>query len=129
VKNIKKWLLIDDDLDDQEIFLMALEEIDEAIECSVANNGVEGLEIVKRDSLFVPECIFLDVNMPKMNGMQCLQELKKLDHLKDSTIFMFSTSADARLIEQSKKLGADEFLVKPPGLTSLVKVLTNIVKG
>ncbi|HMF70859.1 MAG TPA: response regulator [Flavitalea sp.] len=128
MKNIKQWLLIDDDLDDQEIFLMALKDVDEGIECFVANNGLEGLEIVNKDRSFVPECIFLDVNMPKMNGMQCLEELKKLEHLKDSSIFMFSTAADARLINQSKELGADEFLVKPPGLTSLIEVLTNIVR-
>jgi CheY-like chemotaxis protein len=70
-------LLVDDDLDDQEIFLMTLEKINKNIKCLTANNGVEALSLLTQNS-FVPDYIFLDVNMPKMNGIECLRSIKNI---------------------------------------------------
>ena len=72
---LKNCLLIDDDQDDQELFLMALERVDSQIKCSVANNGVEGLAALS-DHFYTPTHIFLDINMPKMNGIECLQRIR-----------------------------------------------------
>jgi CheY-like chemotaxis protein len=129
VENSKEWFLIDDDIDDQEIFLMALQEVDESINCVIANDGVDGLKKLNDDPLFIPDYIFLDVNMPKMNGMQCLPEIKKLPRLKDVKIIMFSTSADSRIIRASKELGANDFVVKPAGLSPLIDVLKKISRS
>lgn len=120
--------LIDDDLDDQEIFVMALQQVDENIHCTVAKDGIEGLRKLKTDISCVPQYIFLDVNMPKMNGIQCLSEIKKLHHLKDAQIIMFSTSSDAKIIQSTGELGANDFLVKPPRLSLLVEALGAILK-
>lgn len=126
MKMEKKCFLIDDDLDDQEIFLMALEDVNAEVNCVMANSGVEALKKLTSDPSFIPDYIFIDINMPKMNGIECLSEIKKLNHLSDVQIRMFSTSSDPEIISESKKLGAIEFLIKPPGLKPLVQTLSKI---
>ena len=121
-------LLIDDDADDQEIFLMALEKVDKNIHCTVAHDAFEGLRKLSADNAFTPRHIFLDLNMPRMNGLECLREIKKLGHLSDSKVIMFSTSSDARAIEASRQLGADDYIVKPSGFDVLVKTLTSVIE-
>jgi CheY-like chemotaxis protein len=125
---VKDCILIEDDQDDQEIFLMALQKVDAEINCFIADDGVEGLKALSELS-YTPKYIFVDINMPKMNGIECLREIRKLDHLRDSRVIMYSTSSDAGIVRQCKDLGADEFLPKPPGLAPLVASLSNILKG
>ncbi len=121
-------LLIDDDQDDQEIFSMALEDINSDIQCVMASNGIAALEKLKAKKPLIPDYIFIDMNMPRMNGMECLQEIQKLDHLKDADVFMYSTSSDEAMIEKSKALGAKDFIVKPPGLALLTEKLIQVFK-
>lgn len=123
---MKVCLLIDDDEDDQEIFSMALEDINSGIQCVVANNGIAALEKLNGKKPLIPDYIFIDVNMPKMNGIDCLREIQKIDHLKDAEVFMYSTSSDERMIERSKALGAKDFIVKPPGLALLTQKLLQV---
>src|ERR1700733_7937530 len=122
---VNDCILIDDDQDDQEIFLMALEKAEAQINCFVAKDGIEGLKTLS-DLSYVPRYIFVDINMPKIDGMECLRQIRKLDHLRNSRVVMYSTSADAGIIRQCKELGADDFLAKPSGLESLVSSLSNI---
>jgi CheY-like chemotaxis protein len=124
----RECFLIDDDLDDQEIFLMALQQLDGEIQCRVANDGLEGLKKLSEDLSFIPDYIFIDVNMPKMNGVQCLSGIKKLEHLKNVRLIMYSTSSDPRIVNIIKDLGADSFLVKPPGFGLLVENLSKILE-
>ena len=107
---------------------MALQKVDEQINCFVAIDGVEGLKMLSESS-YSPLYIFVDINMPKMNGIEFLRRIKKLDHLRDSKIIMYSTSANAAVISECKELGADSFLVKPPGIASLVASLSIIFKA
>ena len=81
LKPLKNFLIGDDDPDDQELFLEALKEIDEDFVCVTAFDGQEVLDKLE-NSLFVPDMIFLDLNMPKMNGHECLKEIKKNSLLK-----------------------------------------------
>jgi len=119
-------LLIDDDQDDQEIFSMALEDINSSIQCIMASNGIAALEKLNAKKPLIPDYIFIDVNMPKMNGIECLREIQKLEHLKDAEVFMYSTSSDEQMMEKSKALGAKDFIVKPPGLTLLTEKLLQV---
>jgi CheY-like chemotaxis protein len=125
----KQCLLIDDDLDDQEIFLMALHEADKDVHCVVANDGIEALKKLGEDTSFIPDFIFLDINMPRMNGMQCLEKIKKLSHLANVKIIMFSTSADRKMISKSMELGATEFLLKPSAIGLLIDTLNKILES
>ncbi len=128
MKNSFTCYLIDDDIDDQEIFEMAIRKVDANADVRLANDGIEGLQILRENRTFVPDFIFLDINMPKMNGIQCLPEIKKLDHLRDSKIVMYSTSSDESVKQATTQLGADGFLVKVPKLSSLVNHLSLILK-
>lgn len=123
-----KCFLIDDDIDDQELFLMALEKVNHDIECKIANDGIHALEILKKNQSYVPDYIFLDVNMPKMNGLQTLAEIKKISSLDSTDVIMFSTSSERNIMETSKALGATKFQVKPTGLTALIQTLSNILQ-
>jgi len=117
--------LVDDDLDDQEIFGMALIGLGDSIKCFFANDGVHALEKL-HDLSSIPDFIFIDMNMPRMNGLQCLQEIKKIDRFSQIPIYMFSTAADPKAINESKKLGAADFLVKPTNISDLTTALETI---
>ncbi|HMI66018.1 MAG TPA: response regulator [Cyclobacteriaceae bacterium] len=125
MKNTKECLLIDDDPADQEIFRMALQEIDGSIKCVLANNGIDALTILN-PLTFTSDFIFIDINMPGMNGIQCLTEIKKPDHLKDAKIIMYSTPAQPKIVELINVLGANDFLVKPVTLDLLTEQLSTI---
>ena len=117
--------LIDDDLDDQEIFSIALQHIDETIQCQMANDGVDALQKLKNTPFFNPDFIFIDINMPRMNGMDCLKQMKELGISRNAKIIMYSTTSDPKMIEQSKQLGASDFMIKP---TSLIRLQENLTK-
>lgn len=122
-----RCFLIEDDLDDQDIFLMALREIDPTIECQIADGGQQALDKLSTDRSFVPDYIFVDLNMPKMNGLDCLSELKKIEHLQAARIIMFSTSSEPKIVENSRLLGADNFLVKPSAIGHMVTSITKLI--
>lgn len=117
--------LIDDDVDDREIFALALAEIDDSISCVTAANGVEALFRLKESSV-KPDCIFLDLNMPRMNGKQCLKEIKTHADLIDIPVVIYSTSSEPRDIEETKSLGAAAFITKPPRIQELVNSIQSV---
>ena len=119
-------LIIDDDPDDQEIFLMCVQEINNSIHCLTCNTGVDAISMFESDLSYIPEFIFIDVNMPKMNGITCLGILKNVERLKHSKFFMYSTSADRSALEDSRKLGANDFIIKPVRKAELKERLASI---
>ncbi len=78
----EKILLIDDDEDDQEIFLLAMEQVSKDISCLTTNSASSALEKLASKE-FTADIIFLDLNMPEMNGQQFLLEIKKNEDLKN----------------------------------------------
>ena len=123
-----RCFLIDDDLDDQEIFFMALQQFDASIRCDFANDGAKALEQLKADEANVPHCIFIDMNMPRMDGIECLEQIKKMDHLTGVPVCMFSTSADPTLVARTKILGAVDFIVKPADISLLSEMIGEFFK-
>jgi CheY-like chemotaxis protein len=103
--------LIDDDLDDQEIFSYVMRELDN-IKCIFASDGICALQRIKGDTSFSPELIFIDINMPRMNGVECLREIKKIERLRNVPVYMYSTSAEPDIVGQCKKLGAAGYIQK-----------------
>jgi CheY-like chemotaxis protein len=126
MKELKQCLIIDDDPDDQEIFLMCLRKVSTNIDCLTANNGVEALSILKSNESYIPDYIFLDVNMPKMNGIECLKNIKTIGRLKNTKIFMYSTTSESNVVKESKELGVEDFIVKPSSTTDLKEKLSKI---
>lgn len=103
--------LIDDDLDDQEIFSFILSEAYPQAQCVFADDGLYALEKIQ-DVSFSPHVIFIDINMPRLNGLETLKELKQLERFANTPIYMYSTSDENTVVEESKKLGASGFIKK-----------------
>ena len=118
-------LNVDDDLEDREFFCEALREIDASITCLVAGSGMEALSLLQAQAP-LPDYIFLDINMPMMDGKQCLKALKSIPEFEAIPVIMYSTSTDSREIRECYKLGAVDFLIKPPSYEKLVNDLISI---
>lgn len=120
-------LLIDDDEDDQEIFLTAAMEASGSVNCASLFDARLALHKLETKEL-VPDVIFLDLNMPVMTGQQFLMEIKKKVHLKNIPIIILSTTSNYDTIVRMKALGAHDFITKPNRydqfLTILKKLLT-----
>jgi CheY-like chemotaxis protein len=116
---------IDDDHDDTELFFSA------ALEASNGNVTVEVYFDSHRalqklaDLAVPPDAIFLDLNMPVMDGFQFLREIKSNSSLQGISIIILSTSSQQQTIEAAKKLGADGFITKPSNYYHLVDILKN----
>jgi CheY-like chemotaxis protein len=121
--------LVDDDAEDREIFALALAEISRAHECVTAEDGVDALEKLNSNKLFIPDIIFVDLNMPRMGGKELLTEIKKNRRVTHIPVVAFSTSSQPRDIEDTRKLGASHFLTKPPSISALVAALENLLSG
>jgi len=120
-------LLIDDDIDDHEIFRLALETVDKSIFCIYIDKSTKAIEKLKTDTSFIPSIIFVDINMPVINGMECFSEIKKIEHLKDVPIIFYSTFADSEKIADMKNLGAGYF-EKPADIDVLTEKLSSLFK-
>jgi CheY-like chemotaxis protein len=118
-------LNVDDDQEDREFFCDALREIDPSITCLVASGGKEALSLLQKQKT-LPDYIFLDINMPMMDGKQCLRSLKNMPDFRSIPVIMYSTSTDTREIQECYKLGAVDFLIKPHSYEKLVNDLTSI---
>lgn len=128
IKNMNKtFFIVDDDLDDQELFIEAVSEVDKSISCISASNCEEALDLLKNRKIDLPDMIFLDLNMPRLNGKQCLAELKRVSELKHIPVIIYSTSSEKRDIEETSRLGAAHFLTKPNKFEELCKALTFVV--
>lgn len=117
------FLLADDDADDKTLFCEALAEIDPGIICHTAADGKEALAILSKDEARKPDIIFLDINMPIMDGWQCLGKLKSDANHRSIPVFMYSTSSYQRDIELALESGAFCFFTKPSDYRELRKIL------
>lgn len=120
--------LADDDFDDQDFFKDALKQIDESIVCVTASNGEEALKKLKTITP-LPDYIFLDSNMPRMSGLKCLTEIKKMKPLENIPVIIYTTSSEERDINEAKKFGADYFITKPFDFKELCDTLKHIISG
>lgn len=121
--------LIDDDDDDQEIFSLALSNIDENIDCITANDGIDALTKLNKEEQFTPNFIFLDLNMVRMNGRECLSAIRKIPRLDHIPVIIYSTSSEQNDITETKNLGAADYIVKPPSMGLLEKRLEQVLRG
>jgi CheY-like chemotaxis protein len=122
-----KVLLVDDDEDDVQLFGEALKEISPHIQYLNARNGKAAIEKLTSHVSEPPDRVFLDINMPVMNGMECLEHIRKSPELSSLKIVIFSTSKFPAEYIRSLELGAD-YWVKPGSFTTLVEILKNELK-
>ena len=120
--------LVDDDMDDHEIFKSALAKVDEDLELLTATNGYEALDVLSAANT-LPDYIFVDLNMPRMGGLQFLKEIKQTDTLKNIPVIIYSTSSSPGDVAKTKELGAVSFVTKPSRFSELCSFLQTLINS
>lgn len=123
----KVLFLVDDDPDDKDIFQEALKVVDDTIVCYTATDGKDALTKL-HDALLLPDVLFLDLNMPVMSGKDCLRQLKSDKILKDIPVIVYSTSSAEKEKDNCLKLGAANYICKPPQFNTLVNTLETTLR-
>lgn len=122
-----KILIVDDDKDDQMLLSEVISELYPECKYQVSNNGLEALEYIKSDPP-PPKLIFLDLNMPILNGYEFLKFFKNTAESEESKIIIYSTSSHPRDIELTRNLGASEYLTKPSDVDRLKTEIKQLVE-
>ena len=123
----KRILVIDDDNDDRELFSEALASVDPVIVCDQATDGAEALKRLTSREFDTPDIIFLDINMPVMNGWQFLTRLKSEDMYKNIPVIVYTTSSNQKDKLIADNLGALCFITKPHAFGRLKNMLGIVV--
>lgn len=116
---LKKILLVDDNSNDVELTLEALSEYNIANTVQVARDGEEALDYLFRRGKFAgrsegnPVVIFLDLKMPKVDGLEVLKKIRTDEGLKLIPVVIFSSSSEERDLVESYNLGVNAYVVKP----------------
>ena len=124
---VKNVYLADDDSDDVELFQVALEEICGTCNFTSSKDGVDLLRKLSDASDSLPEVLFIDVNMPMMNGLDCLARIKSQDNLKNIPVVILTTSASLFTIEKAFRLGANLFVEKPSQFDELKTMINSVM--
>ena len=119
-------LIVDDDEDDRDLLTIAIHELDSTVDCILARNGEEALQGLRLEKFPKPDLIFLDLNMPRVNGVQFLRELKSDSSLHYIPVVIYTTSKQQLELEESKALGAVHFLTKPSSFQELCKMIADV---
>ena len=125
--NYIKVILADDDEDDRLFFTDAFEELKITTKVSTFNDGVYLMDHLNSADITLPEILFLDLNMPRKSGIDCLKEIRANDRFKDIAIAIYSTSSSEEDVENTFVLGANIYIKKPNDFKKLKKVLSEIV--
>jgi len=120
-------ILADDDADDRLLFTDAFEELRITTKVKTFNDGVELMDYLNAEGSVFPNVLFLDLNMPRKSGLECLKEIKKSDKFNDIAIAIYSTSASEEDIEKTFVMGANIYIKKPNDFKTLKKVLQEVV--
>lgn len=123
---LQTLMMIDDDEDDREIFLAIVAKARPYLSVTVASNGQDALQKLK-NAHPLPDLIFLDMNMPLMNGRQFMLAVKRDDRLHSIPVIVLTTSADTRTITDMMELGAKDFFTKPDKYSGWEKMLQGFI--
>jgi DNA-binding NarL/FixJ family response regulator len=129
-QNSQRYIYIaDDDEDDRALFTDAILEVDPFVVLKEAQDGMQLMHMLDALSDPLPDVIFLDINMPKKGGFDCLEEIRKQDGaIKDVKVIILSTSSDPQDIEKALELGATFYAVKPSRFDTLKVFLEEVLK-
>jgi CheY-like chemotaxis protein len=119
--------LADDDADDCMLFEEALREVSEDSQLTTANDGVELMSLMETTVPPPPDVIFLDLNMPRKNGFECLDQIRRTLKWKDIPVVIFSTSGQEEMINNVYEKGANYFMKKPGSFPKLKQAIEQIL--
>lgn len=129
---LKRILLVEDDPKDIELTIDALGEYNLANEIAIARDGVEALDYMYQRGIFAsrpsgnPIVILLDLKMPKMDGIQVVNQLKSDERLRSVPIVILTSSRETRDLDECYKLGVNAYVVKPVRFTEFIEAVKGI---
>jgi CheY-like chemotaxis protein len=121
---INSIILAEDDRDDHVFFKNALFDFAPTVSLSIVENGEQLLNLLKH---YIPDFIFLDLDMPCKNGLECLTEIRTNPMLQSIPVVIFSSTTRPANIETAYVMGADLFFIKPANYTDLVASIKTIL--
>ena len=120
---VLRLVLADDDDDDCLFFKDALTRLPVATRLTRVEDGEHLMQLLTSSSAPLPFAIFLDLNMPRKNGHECLAELKKHQRLQQVPVVVLSTSSEPGVIDQLFRAGAAHYIAKPSDFFQLTSVI------
>ncbi len=126
MKENKPILLVEDDLVDQMLFQRASKALGIRNRTYVAANGEEALRLLRNEDNEKPSLILLDLNMPKMNGLEFLKAVKNDAALKKIPVVVLTTSKEEKDIRESFSLGIAGYMVKPVDYSKFVEIVRTV---
>ena len=127
LKKMRSVLLADDDEDDCLLFGEALSEISLSTQLTTVHNGEHLIDLLTTQNAGLPDVLFLDLNMPRKNGWQCLEEIKQNEKLKKLSVVIISTSFQQEVADQLHEKGARHYIRKPNNFAQLKKVIQQVL--
>ncbi len=122
-------ILADDDESDRTNFMDALEESRIKTVVFAVKDGVELMDHLSNEDTPIPHLLFLDLNMPRKNGLACLMEIRKSEKLKDVAVAIYSTSSYDKDVEETFQQGANVYIKKPTDFKVLKSVLDKVLSA
>ena len=120
-------IIADDDEDDRLFFTDAFDELKINTKVQTCSDGVELMDYLNKEDSILPNVLFLDLNMPMKNGLECLHEIKANKRFDDIVIAIYSTSSSEEHIEETFICGANIYIKKPSDFNELKKTLSYVV--
>jgi CheY-like chemotaxis protein len=127
--NVKQLniLLADDDTDDCLFFKDALEGIPISVELTAVHDGEQLMQFLNNETNRLPHILFLDLNMPRKNGFECLAEIKLNQKLNHIPVVIFSTSFEKEVVNKLYETGAKYFIRKPSEFSQFKKIILYVL--
>jgi CheY-like chemotaxis protein len=116
-------LLADNDTDDCHFFKEALNNFNIATSLTVVHDGEQLMHVLNDENGVIPDILFLDLNMPRKNGQECLLEIRKNQKLNNFPVIIFSTSYEQEVVNMLYTNGAQYFIRKPPEFSQFKKII------
>lgn len=116
-------MLADDDHDDCIFFKEALEELQVQAKLKILNDGVKLMTLLSKPDIILPDALYLDLNMPRKNGFECVIEIKQMEKLKSIPVIIFSTSFDPNVVDILYEQGATYYMQKPAMFSNLKNII------
>lgn len=126
-KRITSILIVDDDTDDQELLQEAIQTVAPSVSWMVAINGEEALKILQAPGAPLPDLIFLDLNMPRMNGKVFLGKIKQINALCQIPVIIYTTAKLEEDLKETRRLGAEHFFTKPDSFDGICQLVSSVL--
>lgn len=120
-------IMADDNENDRHFFNEALREIKVKTVVTFVNDGSQLMNHLNKAGNHLPHVVFLDINIPFKNGMECLSEIRKNSKLKDLIVVIYSDDASEERTEEAFIKGANIYIQKPKDLMSLKNSLCQVI--